>query len=487
MSSENTAAPQTPKPSSSGGTLDRYFNITERGSTISTEIRGGLATFFAMSYIVVLNPLILGLTPDSSGRSLGVPQVAAMTALVAGVMTILLGVYAKHPFAMAAGLGVNALLATTIATTPNLTWPQIMGLVMWAGVLMTALVLTGFRTAVFDAVPESLKTAIVVGIGLFIAFVGLVNAGIVRRAETGSTPVVFGVHGHLLGWPTLVFIVGLFLTIILYVRQVRGAILYGMLASTALSLILEAVAPSGSVQANPLGWSLNVPTWDGSGFGLPDFSLLFSADLFGAFSSLGAMASILLVFTILISAFFDVMGSIMGMAVEAGSIDEDGKIKDIDRLLLVDALGAVAGGGTSTSTNQVFVESATGIGAGARTGLANVVTGVLFLGAIFLSPLVTIVPFEAVAPAMVFVGFLMVRQAVNVDWNDLALGISAFLTIVIMPLSYSIAHGIGAGFISYTVIRVATGRGREVHWLMYVVSAVFAVHFGMGLIEGWMR
>ena len=332
MSSENTAAPQTPKPSSSGGTLDRYFNITERGSTISTEIRGGLATFFAMSYIVVLNPLILGLTPDSSGRSLGVPQVAAMTALVAGVMTILLGVYAKHPFAMAAGLGVNALLATTIATTPNLTWPQIMGLVVWAGVLMTALVLTGFRTAVFDAVPESLKTAIVVGIGLFIAFVGLVNAGIIRRAETGSTPVVFGVHGHLLGWPTLVFIVGLFLTIILYVRQVRGAILYGMLASTALSLILEAVAP-----------------------------------------------------------------------------------------------------------------------------------------------------------AMVFVGFLMVRQAVNVDWNDLALGISAFLTIVIMPLSYSIAHGIGAGFISYTVIRVATGRGREVHWLMYVVSAVFAVHFGMGLIEGWMR
>ena len=266
MSSENTAAPQTPKPSSSGGTLDRYFNITERGSTISTEIRGGLATFFAMSYIVVLNPLILGLTPDSSGRSLGVPQVAAMTALVAGVMTILLGVYAKHPFAMAAGLGVNALLATTIATTPNLTWPQIMGLVVWAGVLMTALVLTGFRTAVFDAVPESLKTAIVVGIGLFIAFVGLVNAGIIRRAETGSTPVVFGVHGHLLGWPTLVFIVGLFLTIILYVRQVRGAILYGMLASTALSLILEAVAPSGSVQANPLGWSLNVPTWDGSWF-----------------------------------------------------------------------------------------------------------------------------------------------------------------------------------------------------------------------------
>jgi len=265
---------------------------------------------------------------------------------------------------------------------------------------------------------------------------------------------------------------------------VRGAILYGMLASTALSLILEAVAPSGSVQANPLGWSLNVPAWDGSGFGLPDFSLLFSADLFGAFSSLGAMASILLVFTILISAFFDVMGSIMGMAVEAGSIDEDGKIEDIDRLLLVDALGAVAGGGTSTSTNQVFVESATGIGEGARTGLANIVTGVLFLVAIIASPLVTIVPFEAVAPALVVVGFLMVRQAVHIDWQDWGLGIPAFMTIIFMPLSYSIANGIGAGFVSYAFIRLVQGRGREVHWLMYVVSAVFVIYFGMGIING---
>ena len=271
MSSENTAAPQTPKAEAKGA-LDRYFKITERGSTIAAEFRGGLATFFAMSYIVVLNPLIIGLGKDASGNALGVPQVAAMTALVAGVMTILMGVVAKQPFAMAAGLGVNALLATTIASTPGLTWPAIMGLVVWAGVLMTILVLTGFRTAVFNAVPESLKVAIVVGIGFFIAFIGLVNAGIIRRmpdAAGTTVPVSFGVSGHLLGWPTLVFLFGLFLTIALFIRNVKGAILYGVLASTALSIILEKVVPSGSSLQSPTGWSLNVPVWDSNTSKLP--------------------------------------------------------------------------------------------------------------------------------------------------------------------------------------------------------------------------
>ena len=488
MSSENTAAPPTPKAEAKGA-LDRYFKITERGSTIAAEFRGGLATFFAMSYIVVLNPLIIGLGKDASGNTLGVPQVAAMTALVAGVMTILMGVVAKQPFAMAAGLGVNALLATTIASTPNLTWPAIMGLVVWAGVLMTILVLTGFRTAVFNAVPESLKVAIVVGIGFFIAFIGLVNAGIIRRmpdAAGTTVPVSFGVSGHLLGWPTLVFLFGLFLTIALFIRNVKGAILYGVLASTALSIILEQVVPSGSSVKSPTGWSLNVPVWDSNTSKLPNFSLFGSADLFGAFGTLGGMAAVLLIFTILISAFFDAMGTSVGLATEAGTI-KDGQIENVDKVLLVDALGSVAGGGTSSSSSQIFVESATGIGAGARTGFANIVTGVLFLIAIFLSPLVTIVPFEAVAPAMVFVGFLMIRQAVNIDWNDWGLGIPAFMTIIFMPLSYSIADGIGAGFLSYVFIRLVQGRGKEVHWLMYVVSAVFLIFFANGLITGWMH
>ena len=477
MSSENTAAPQNPKAEAKGA-LDRYFKISERGSTLGAEFRGGLATFFAMSYIVVLNPLIIGLGKDASGNMLGVPQVAAMTALVAGVMTILMGVVAKQPFAMAAGLGVHALLATTIASTPGLTWPAIMGLVVWAGVLMTILVLTGFRTAVFNAVPESLKVAIVVGIGFFIAFIGLVNAGIIRRmpdAAGTTVPVSFGVSGHLLGWPTLVFLFGLFLTIALFIRNVKGAILYGVIASTILAIILEQVVPSGRVKTSPTGWSLNVPVWDSD-----------TSNLFGAFGTLGGMAAVLLIFTILISAFFDAMGTSVGLATEAGTM-KNGQIENVDKVLLVDALGSVAGGGTSSSSSQIFVESATGIGAGARTGFANIVTGVLFLVAIFLTPLVTIVPFEAVAPAMVFVGFLMIRQAVNIDWNDWGLGIPAFMTIIFMPLSYSIADGIGAGFLSYVFIRLVQGRGKEVHWLMYVVSAVFLIFFANGLITGWMH
>ena len=314
MSSENTAAPQAHKPNASGGALDRYFKITERGSSISAEIRGGLAAFFAMSYIVVLNPLVIGTGADSAGNTLGVPQVAAVTALVAGVMTILMGVIAKQPFAMAAGLGVNALLASTIATTPGLTWADIMGLVIIAGLIMTVLVLTGFRTAVFEAVPESLKTAIVAGIGFFIAFIGLVDSGIIRRmpdAAGTTVPVSLGVGGHLLGWPTLVFIFGLFLTIALFIRNVRGAILIGVVASTVLAIILEAVFHIGSGKGNPTGWSLNVPALNNFSFSAPDFSLIGSAR-FGAFGAIGVLGASLLVCAILLSVFFDAMGVSVG-------------------------------------------------------------------------------------------------------------------------------------------------------------------------------
>lgn len=484
MSSENTAAHTTAQPKNG---LDRFFHITERGSTMATEIRGGFATFFAMSYIVVLNPLILGLGPDASGANLGTERVAAATALIAGLLTIIMGVWAKQPFAMAAGLGVNALLASTIATTPNITWPQIMGLVVWAGIVMAVLVLSGFREAVFNAVPESLKTAIVVGIGLFIALIGLVNAGVVRRmpdAAGTTVPVSFGAGGHLIGWPIFVFLFGLFLTIALFIRNVRGAILISIVASTVLSIILETVWPSGSSMNSPTGWSLMVPGIPTQWLGLPDLSLIGSADMFGAFSSMGGLSASMLVFAILLAVFFDVMGTSVGLATEAGTI-KDGKIENINRVLLIDAAGSIAGGGSSSSSHQIFVESATGIGEGARTGFANVITGVLFLLAVFVSPLVNVVPFEAVAPALVVVGFLMVRQAINIDWTDWGLGIPAFLTIIMMPFTYSIADGIGAGFISYTFIRVVQGRGKEVHPIMYVVSAAFLMFFGMGVIEGW--
>ncbi len=474
-----------------GSVLDRYFDITERGSTFSREIRGGLATFFAMSYIVVLNPLILA-GADSSGAELGFERVAAVTALVAGILTIVMGAWAKYPFALATGLGVNAFVAITVATNPDLAWPDIMGLVMLAGLTMLVLVLTGFRTAVFNAVPESLKTAIVVGIGLFIALIGLVNAGFVRRVPdvaNTTVPVGLGFGGVLIGWPTLVFVFGLILTIALVVRRVRGAILIGVLTATVLAVVLEAVFNVGArvtpgQEPNPAGWSLVVPELpSGTWVGIPDLTLVGNVSLFGAFGHLGGTAAVLLTFTILLSIFFDAMGTMVGLANEAKLVDEKGNIPGVTRVLVVDALGAVAGGAGSVSSNQIYVESGAGIGEGARTGLANVVTGLLFLLAMFFTPLISLVPFEAVAPALVVVGFMMVAQVKRIDFDDWGIAIPAFLTFTLMPFTYSIANGLGVGFIAFVLIRAIQGRGREVHPLMWAVAAAFVVFFGIGPIE----
>ncbi|MBD2761939.1 NCS2 family permease [Kocuria sp. cx-116] len=485
MSSPTKPASQTREPR---GALDRFFYISERGSTVGREIRGGLATFIAMSYIVVLNPLVLGYGPDDAGNVLGGERVAAVTALVAGVLTIAMGVWAKAPFALATGLGVNAFLAVTIATNPGLTWPEVMGLVIWAGLIMVVLVLTGFRTAVFNAVPPSLKTAIVVGIGLFIALIGFVNAGFVRRipdAAGTTVPVQMGNGGELFGWPTLTFVVGLLLTVALLVRNVRGGILIAVIATTIFAHILEAVSPSGSSVDNTSGWSLVVPANPEGLFALPDLSLIGSAAPIDAFRELGVIACMLLIFTILLSIFFDAMGTMVGLSQQAGLVDKNGQIERVDRVLLVDAFGAVAGGAGSVSSNQIFVESSTGIADGARTGLANVVTGIMFLLAMFLTPLVNVVPFEAVAPAMVVVGFLMAKNVVHIDWEDWGVSVPAFLTFAVMPFTYSIAHGIGAGFVSFVFIRLVQGRWRDVHPLMYVVAGAFVVFFGIAVIEGW--
>ena len=471
-----------------GSALDRYFKITERGSNLSREIRGGFATFFAMSYIVVLNPLILS-GADSSGNSLGFPAVAAVTAFVAGILTILMGAWARHPFALATGLGVNAFVAVTVATNPGLTWPDMMGLVVLSGVTMLILVLTGFRTAVFKAVPEDLKTAIVVGIGLFIALIGLVNAGFVRRIPdvAGTTvPVGLGLDGKLLGWPTAVFVFGLVLTIALVVRKVKGAILIGIITSTVISVILELTLHIGPSVApdkpfNPQGWSLVAPAF--SGWAAPDLSLIGKANPFGAFEQLGFVAATLLAFVILLSIFFDAMGTMVGLANEAGTVDEHGNIPDVDRVLQVDALGAIVGGGASVSSNQIFVEAGAGIGEGARTGIASIVTGLLFLVAMFFTPLINLVPFEAVAPALVVVGFMMVSQVGKIDWQDWGVAIPAFLTFTLMPFTYSIANGLGAGFIGYVLIRTVQGRVKDVHPLMWAVAGAFLLFFAVGPIE----
>ncbi|MEV4900392.1 NCS2 family permease [Citricoccus sp. NPDC055426] len=463
--------------------------ISRRGSSLGQEIRGGLATFLAMSYIIVLNPLVLS-GPDAQGDTLGIARVAAVTALVAGISTIAMGVWARHPFALAAGLGVNALVAITVATTEGLTWPAMMGLVVIAGLVMALLVATGFRQAVFNAVPEGLKTAIVVGIGLFIALIGLVNSGFIRRVPdaAGTTvPVGLGTGGDLEGWPVLVFIVGLLVTSVLVIRKTRGAILIGIVVATVLANILEAVFHIGpsvdeSGDANPMGWSLVAPSFPD--WTAPDLSLIGQADLFGAFAQVGPLMAALLVFVVLLSVFFDAMGTSVGLAREAGNVTPDGTIPHLNRVLMVDALAVSAGGGASGSANQIFVESGTGIGEGARTGFASVVTGALFLVAMFLTPLIYLVPFEAVAPALVVVGFMMATQVVQIDWSDWGVAFPAFLTFILMPFTYSIANGIGAGMIAYAVIRTAQGRAKDVHPLLWVVAAAFVLYFGMGVFRG---
>jgi adenine/guanine/hypoxanthine permease len=474
--------------------VDRFFRIRQRGSTVGREIRGGVVTFFTMAYIIVLNPLILGFAKDADGQFLGggnapnLPMIAAATALVAGVMTIAMGVVANFPLALATGLGLNAFVAFSIAT--GMTWADAMGLVVLEGIVILVLVLTGFRRAVFHAVPTQLKTAISVGIGLFIALIGLVDAGFVRRipdAANSTVPVQLGSGGFLDGWPVLVFAFGLVLMVTLYVRHVHGAILISIIATTVFAVVVEQVAAVGpSVSGdtvNPNGWALNVPALPDRIVDVPDFSLLGSFSLFGSFERVGAITAVLFVFTLMLADFFDTMGTMTAIGSEAGLLDGEGVPPNSQRILIVDSVAAAAGGAAGVSSNTSYIESASGVGEGARTGLASVVTGGLFLLATLFSPLVAIIPNEAAAPALVLVGFLMMQQVRFIDWDDLEIAIPAFLTIVLMPFTYSISVGIGAGFMAYALIKVVRGNARMVHPLLWVVTALFVVYFAIQPIK----
>ncbi len=478
----------------SGSVLDRYFKISERGSTTGREIRGGLVTFVTMAYIIVLNPLIIGsfssdpsdptTHDDAFGNILPAGQVAAATALVAGVLTILFGLVANYPFALATGLGINAFVAVSIA--PQMSWPAAMGLVLINGVVVLLLVVTGVRTMVFNAVPPALKAAIAVGIGLFITLIGLVDAGFVRRVPdvAGTTvPVGLGINGSIASWPTAVFVVGLILTGVLVARKIKGAILIGVLATTVIAIVVEAIVDAGRYQGvNPTGWNLGYPAVPDDVVGTPDLSLVGDVN-FDAWVQVPVITAVLLVFTLVLTDFFDTIGTMTGLGKEAGLVDKDGKLPNTGKALFVDSLGAVAGGAASTSSNTVYIESASGIAEGARTGLANVVTGLLFIAAMFFTPLYEAVPVEAAAPALVIVGVLMMAQIKDIDFTDFTIALPAFLTIVVMPFTFSIANGIGAGFVSYVLLRVATGRVRGIHPLMWVVAALFVVYFAIGPIR----
>ena len=475
--------------------LDSFFKISARGSTVGREVRGGLVTFFTMAYIVALNPLILGFTKDAEGKFIGgldqpnLPLIAAATALVAGVMTILMGVVGNFPLAIATGLGLNSFVAIGIAS--KMTWADAMGLIVLEGLIITILVLTGFRQAVFKAVPQQIKYAISVGIGLFIALIGLVDSGFVRRTSSGPVPVQLGDGGNLVGWPIVVFVIGLILIITLMVRKTKGALLIGIVVATALAVILEKafkigpnfVAPD---KVNPKGWGLNVPALPDKIVATPKFDLLGHFNLLGSFGKISAISAILLVFTLLLSDFFDTVGTVTAIGHEGNLIQSDGTVPNNDRVLLVDSIAAVAGGAASISSNTSYIESAAGVGEGARTGLASVVTGICFLLTTFLSPLVAIIPYEAATPALVIVGFLMMTQVKDIDWQDLGIAIPAFLTIILMPFTYSISVGIGAGFVSHVVIRWVQGRRKEIHPLLHLVAVLFMVYFLSSPINAWL-
>ena len=458
--------------------LERFFKLRENSTTVSTEVIGGITTFFVMAYIIALNPIILNYVGNAalqdSKLGPGFDQTVAMTALCAGLLTIAMGLYANRPFAMAAGLGLNAVVAFQLVLgKPPLPWPQAMGIILMEGLVITVLVLTGLREAILNAIPLALKQAIGVGIGLFILLIGLVNAGVVVKG--GGFITLSGLNTG----PILTFVIGLILTLALFARGVRGALLLGIVGTTILAGVIHALSPSFVVSTAP-DKAILPSAW----FKAPDFSNAFSGLNFGAFATIGYLATILAVFTIMLSDFFDTMGTVVGIGGQAGWLDNKGRLPGIRKILLVDSIGAAFGGLMGASSNTTYIESAAGVSAGARTGLASVVTGILFLLAMFIAPVVGVIPPEATAPALVIVGFLMAGIASKIDFTDIELGLPALLTIVVMPFTYSITNGVGAGFVTYVFIKLARGKVNEVHPLMWGVAIAFLLYFAQNVYAG---
>ncbi|CAN5864700.1 NCS2 family permease [soil metagenome] len=457
------------------GLLDRTFHLRERGTTVRTEVVAGLTTFMTMAYILFVNPSILG-TPGPASDGLPFPAVLTVTALVAGVLTIAMGLVTNYPFAIAAGLGLNAVVAFQLVGGEGLTYPEAMGVVVLEGVLITILVLTGFREAVLNAVPLVLKQAIGAGIGLFITIIGFANSGIVVPGPGAGAPVL--ARGDLDSTRIAVFVVGLIITGALLARRTKGALLYGIIGTTVLAIIVNALSGGGLWEAVGPD-TARVPS---QVVALPDFSLV-GAFSFGFFAKIGLLAAALAVFTLMLADFFDTMGTAIALGGEGRFLDEQQRLPGMKRVLLVDSLGAVAGGAASASSNTTYIESASGIAEGGRTGLASVVTGLLFLVALFFSPLAGVIPPEATAPALVLVGFLMMSVIRELPWDDYAVSIPAFLTIVIMPFNYSITDGIGWGFIAYTITHLMTGRARRLHWMLIASSVAFLIYFALDPIR----
>jgi len=438
--------------------FERWFELSRRGATVGGEIRGGLTTFMVMAYIIFVNPAILSFAgiPPLQGQGPSFAATQAATCLVAGAMSIAMGLATNYPLAIASGMGINAVVAFQLVAALKLPWTAAMGVVLLEGLAITVLVLTGFREAIMHAIPVALKRAIGVGIGLFILFIGLGAAGIVKPGPPG-VPVTLG---DLTAAPVAVAIVGLLLTLWLTARQFTGALLVGILVSTALAIAVNA---STGGRAFPLPGQA---VWPTALVAQPDFSSLGAGFDFSVFARLGLITALVTIFALMLSDFFDTMGTVIGIGGEAGWLTRDGRLPRLNRVLLVDSLGAVAGGA-----------------AGARTGLASVVTGAGFLLALFFAPLAGVVPAQATAPALIVVGYLMSRLVREIPFGGFEEGFPALLTLTMMAFTYSITNGIGAGFVSYCFIKLVRGRGREVAPMMYAAALAFVIYFALPLIQ----
>ncbi|MCI0425172.1 MAG: NCS2 family permease [Actinobacteria bacterium] len=436
--------------------LDSYFKLGERGTSVGTEVRAGFTTFLVMAYIIFVNPGILSNMPGADPAAIG-----AATALVAGLLTIVMGVVANVPIAMAAGLGINAAVAFGLVLGQGLTPEGAMGVIVIEGLVVALLVLVGLREAIMNAVPMSLKRAIGVGIGLFILFIGFVNGGLIGVPEGGGTPVDFFFPNTPGAWVTLI---GLLITVVLYARKVPGALIISILLTTVVAMLWD-VAPI------PETFSVT-----------PSFDTLGAFDMGNVFTHLGLVAALLTIFSFMLTDFFDTMGTATAIAEQADLVDENGNVRDIGKLLFVDSLGAAAGGAAGVSSNTSYIESSAGVAEGGRTGLTSVVVGVLFLLAIFVSPLAGIIPAQATAPVLILVGFLMAGLIKGIDFEDMEEGFPALLTMMLMPLTFKITVGIGAGFVMYTLIKVVKGKARDVHPLMWVVTVAFLIYFGQEVL-----
>ncbi|ABC83112.1 NCS2 family permease [Anaeromyxobacter dehalogenans] len=448
--------------------LDRFFGLRARGTTVRREILAGTTTFMTMAYILFVNPEILG----SAAGAGHFAAILTSTALVAAVMTAAMGLFANLPLALASGMGLNAVVAFGLVLGKKLTYPQAMGVIVAEGVLITLLVATGLRQAVVRAVPMTLKRAIGIGIGLFLAIIGFKAAGFISAGGALLQLGPEGAAGRLTGFPVVLFALTLVFTAWLVSRGVRGALLIGIAVSTAVAVTAKA-AFGGA------GFAPHVANLPSSIFGLPDFSMLGQVD-FSFVAVLGPLAASLAVFSIMLSDFFDTVGTVVAVGQEAKYLDEQGNFPRASTVLMVDSLAAIAGGLAGASSATTYVESAAGAASGGRTGLTSVTTAALFALCLFISPLAGIVPPQATGAVLVLVGYMMMRDVGAIAWDDPSESIPAFLTVTVMPFTYSITNGIGAGFVSYVLLKLAGGKAREVHPLMIGASVAFVVYFAIG-------